>query len=294
MMSSSLARKYSCLTRIGHAAFAGDREAGRHLHAGHAFFEEAHRVGTGEHAAGRDQRNIDVFLAHVGEDLVDDQVQVVVLPVEAEAQVAAGQGAFDDDEVGRTVQFRDLAQEQLQRAYRGHDDAEIGFAEARVVLDQLEGTEVQAGRHGDAVDAGVQRRRQARAQGFLGRVHGQLFHAVHENQAIAFFRRHGRAHVQARRFGQALEVELHDRLVHVVDVELVELGLVLDEGRVELAVRDVLHHRVRDMADTAQARRFQRQLRGRNVHAHSANHDGHIFLVAQTQAEIINTFHCYP
>ena len=41
-------------------------------------------------------------------------------------------------------------------------------------------------------------------------------------------------------------------------------------------------------------RRFQRELGGRNVHAHSADHDGHIFLVAQTQAEIINTFHCYP
>jgi hypothetical protein len=242
-----------------------------------------------------DHRDVELLLAHEDMDLVHDGVQVVLLPVvDAEAQVAAGQRAFDDDVVGQAVQARDFFQEQLQRAHRRHDDAELGVAEARVVLDQVEGTQVQAGRHGDAVDARVHRRRQAGAQGFLGRVHGQLFHAVHEDQAIALLRFHGRADVQAGRLGQAVEVELDHRLVHVVDVELVELGLVFHEGGIELAVRDVLHHRIGDVPDTAQAGRFQRQLGGRNIDTHPADHDGHVFLVAQSQAEIINTFHCNP
>jgi hypothetical protein len=108
------------------------------------------------------------------------------------------------------------------------------------------------------------------------------------------FRRHGRAHVAAGGVGQAGQVELHHRLVHIVDVELVGLGLVLDVAGIELAVRDVFHHGVRNMANAAQACRFERQFRGRNIDTHAADHDGHIFLVAQTQAEIINTFHCYP
>jgi len=48
------------------------------------------------------------------------------------------------------------------------------------------------------------------------------------------------------------------------------------------------------MADSAQARRFERQLGRRNIDPHAADHDGHVLFIAQTQAEIINTFHCYP
>ena len=78
---------------------------------------------------------------------------------------------------------------------------------------------------------------------------------------------------------------LHHRLVDVVDVVLVLLELVLDEIGVVAPVGDRRHHRIGDMADAAQPRSFQRQLAGRNIHAHAADHDGHQFAACRTAGE---------
>jgi hypothetical protein len=90
------------------------------------------------------------------------------------------------------------------------------------------------------------------------------------------------------------QVELHARLVGVVDVVFVELGLVLDEAGVEAPVRHVGHHRVGNVADAAQAGRLQRQFGRRNIDPHATHHDWHQFLFAKLQAEIIYSFHCHP
>ena len=55
-----------------------------------------------------------------------------------------------------------------------------------------------------------------------------------------------------------------------------------------------MHHGIRDVSDAAQTRRFKRKFGGGNVNAHSANHDGHKFVAAQFEAEIINSFHRNP
>jgi hypothetical protein len=47
------------------------------------------------------------------------------------------------------------------------------------------------------------------------------------------------------------------------------------------------------VADAAQARGFQRQFGGRDVHPHAADHDRHQFLFAQPQAEIIDAVSQY-
>ena len=140
--------------------------------------------------------------------------------------------------------------------------------------------QVQAGGQGDAVDARVQRGVHARAQGVLGRVHGQLFHAVDEDQAIAALGFHGLAHMHAGGFGQQAQVELHDGLVAVLDIEFVLLELVFDVFGVEAAVGHRGHHGIGNMAHATQPGRFQRQRRGGDVHAHAAYHDGHQLLRA--------------
>ena len=275
-------------------AFVGDGEARGYLYACCAGFQEADGVAAGKDAACRDQRNVEVLVLQVSQQFLGDGHQVVFGPVHAKAQVAAGQRSFDNDEVGQTVELGVFAQEDLQRAYRRYDDAQLGFAEARMIGHQRERTEVQTGRQRDAVDAGVQRCVQARAQGFTRTIHGQLFHAVHKDQAWAFLGFHGLADMQALGFGQALEIELHDRLVRVIDVELVELGFILDEAGIETTIRYVFDHGVRNMANATESRGFQRQFRRRDIDTHSADHDGHVFVIAKSQAEIINTFHCYP
>jgi hypothetical protein len=218
--------------------------------------------------------------------------QVVLRPVHAEAEVAAGQRSFDHHVVGQAVGARAFLEEQLQRAQRGDDDAQLDVAKARMVLDQRERTQVQAGRQGDAVDPRVQCRLETDAQGLPGVVHGQLFHAVGEDHALAALGFHGAADMQGGGFRQQAEVELDHGLLAIGDVELVLPQLVLDVLGVEAAVGNRRHHRVGDVADAAQARHFQRQLRGRNIHAHAADHDRHQFLFAQTQAEIIDALHC--
>ncbi len=52
-----------------------------------------------------------------------------------------------------------------------------------------------------------------------------------------------------------------------------------------------LHHGVGNMADAAEARDFERQFGGRDIHPHAADDDRHQFLFAEVQAEIIDTFH---
>jgi hypothetical protein len=45
------------------------------------------------------------------------------------------------------------------------------------------------------------------------------------------------------------------------------------------------------MAHATQAGRFQRQIGGRNIHTHTAHHDGNQFFFTQAKAKIIYTRH---
>ncbi|MOA31962.1 hypothetical protein D3C78_1531480 [compost metagenome] len=101
------------------------------------------------------------------------------------------------------------------------------------------------------------------------------------------------ANVQLGRLFQQAEVELHHRLVAVLDVEFVLLQLVLDVLGVEAAVGNGRHHGVRDVADAAQTGSFQRQRGGGNVHAHATGDDGDQLFVAQFQAKVIYALHCF-
>ena len=96
----------------------------------------------------------------------------------------------------------------------------------------------------DAVNARVQRRIEPDLQCLLRPVHGELFHAVDENHAVATFGLHGVAYMQLGGFRKAAQIKLHNALVRVVDVVLVELGLFLHEFRVKPPIRYVLHHGV--------------------------------------------------
>jgi hypothetical protein len=188
---------------------------------------------------------------HPVADLDDDGGEVELGPVHAEAQMAAGERPLDHHVIGQAAGARALLQEELQGAQRGNDDAQLGVAETRMVLNQAERPQMQACRQRDAVDAVVEGRLETGAQGFPGRVHGQLFHAVDEHQPIAALGFHGAADVQRRRFDQQAEVELHDGLFGIGDVELVLLELVLDVLGIEAAVRNGRHHRVGDVADAS-------------------------------------------
>ena len=185
-------------------------------------------------------------------DLVHDGLEVVLRPVHAEAEMPAGERAFHDDVIGQAVEPGVLAQEQQQRAQRRNDDAELDVAKARMVLHQRERSQVQPGAQRDAVDPAIHRRCQAHAQRFARAAHGELFHAVDEDQAFAPLGLHGPAHVQPRRLGQPLEIELHHRLVGVEDVVLVLLLLLRHEPGLEPPVRNRGHHRVGDVADSAE------------------------------------------
>jgi hypothetical protein len=103
---------------------------------------------------------------------------------------------------------------------------------------------VQAGGQRDAIDAGIQRRTHAHLQRLLGRVHGELFHAVDQDHAAALLARHRAFHVQSGGFGQIAQVELDHRLVVGSDIGFVHGLLGLDELGLVAAVGDRLDHRV--------------------------------------------------
>ena len=170
----------------------------------------------------------------------------------------------------------------------------LASRETRVIFDQRERTEMQAGGQRDAVDAGIERCRHANLERLFRGVHGQLFHAVYEDQTGTLLALHGTGDVQAGRFGDLAEVELDRRLVFVLGVVLVESQLFLDEFRLVTAVGDGLDHRVRDMPDAAQPGRLKSQIGRRNINAHAADHDRYKLMLAQPQAEIVHTLHCYP
>ena len=153
---------------------------------------------------------------------------------------------------------------------------------------------MQACAQGDAVNAGVQRRGHAHLQRLARRVHGQLLHAINKHQALATLGLHGGLDMPAGSLGQHTEIELNDGFIRIVDVVLVEPGLVFDKAGVKTPVRDIGHHGIRNMPDAAQPGRLKRQLGGGNIHAHTAHHDGHQFFSSKLQAEIVNTFHSNP
>ncbi len=227
-------------------------------------------------------------------DLVGDGAQVILHPVvQPEAEVTASQRTFHHDEVGQAVGAGVLAQEQLQRAQRRDDDAQLDVAETRVVFDQRKRAQMQAGRQGDAVDAGGKRFPQPHLERLFRRVHGELFHAVDEDHAGAALGFHGLAHMQTGGFGDMAEIELHLRLVGIVDVVFVLLQLGLDEVGVVVTIRNGRQHGIRNMTYAAQTGSLQCQFCCRNVHAHAADHDRDQLLFAELQAEIIYTFHCF-
>ena len=100
--------------------------------------------------------------------------------------------------------------------------------------------------------------------------------------------------MQHRRLSQLPQIELDHRLVGIGDVVFVLLELVLHELGIEAPVGNRLDHRIRDMTDPAQACGFQRQIRGGDIHPHTADHDGHQLLLTEVQTEIINSFHETP
>ena len=102
---------------------------------------------------------------------------------------------------------------------------------------------------------------------------------------------HGCIYVIALRFDQLAQIELHNRLVGIEDVELVLLLLGAHHLGVVAAVGDRLHHGIRNMADTAKTSSLQRQHGGRNIHTHAADHDRHQLVLAQAQAKIVDSFH---
>src|SRR5690606_8908079 len=97
--------------------------------------------GAGEDAAGRDQWDVELLLAHPVADLGDDGGEVVLRPVQPEAEVAAGERALDYHVVGHAPGAGAFLEEELQCAQRADDDAELYVAEARMVLDEGEGSQ---------------------------------------------------------------------------------------------------------------------------------------------------------
>ena len=170
--------------------------------------------------------------------------------------MAAGQRTFDHDVIRRAVNTRVLAQKQLQRAQRRNNDAEFGVAKPRMISDQTERTQMQAGRERNAVDARIQRGGKPHAQGVFRRVHRQLFHAVDEDHALAALGLHGASDVVMRRLGEPAEIKQHGRFVGIRYVVFVALELFLGEMRAVAAVRHRLHHGIRDVPDTTKTRRL--------------------------------------
>ena len=82
------------------------------------------------------------------------------------------------------------------------------MTEARMIFDQCKRAQIESRRQGDSVNSGIQRRTQANREGFLRRVHGQLFHAVDEDEAGAALGLHGFADVQTRSLGKLAQIEL--------------------------------------------------------------------------------------
>ena len=240
---------------------------------------------------GRYHRDVQFLGTQVVDHFLVDGAQIILRPIQAETQVPTSQRPFDHDEIGQAVAARILAQEQLQRAHAGNDDAKLGVAETRMIFHQCKRAQVQPGRQGDAVYAGRQSRMQARPERFARRVHGELFHHVDENHAIAALGFHRLADVQAGGLDHLTQIELHLRLVGVLDVVFVLLQLHLDEVGVVAAIGHGGQHGIGYMPDTAQARNLQRQGGSGNIHAHTARHDGNQFMLAEAQAEIIHAFH---
>ena len=179
----------------------------------------------------------------------------------------------------------------MQRAQRRNNDAELDVAKSRMVFDQRESTQMQTCGQCDAIDAGIHRRAHSYTQGFLGPVHGQFFHAIDENQTIPVLGIHGRTNVAGGCVGECAKVELDHRLVGVGNIEFEFAQFVFDKFGVKAIVRYHRDHRIRDMANAAQARSDQRQLCRGNINAHAADHDRNQFFVAEFQTEIINALH---
>ena len=100
--------------------------------------------------------------------------------------------------------------------------------------------------------------------------------------------------MQTRRLGNLTEVELYDGLVGVFDVGFVLQELILDEVGVIAPIRYGGQHRIGDVSDTSQTGDLQREIGGRNIHAHPADHDRHQLLLAKMQTKIVYAFHYHP
>ena len=65
-----------------------------------------------------------------------------------------------------------------------------------------------------------------------------------------------------RRLGEPAKIEQHGRFVRIGNVVFVALELFLGEMRAIAAVRHRLHHGIRDVPDTTETRRLERQING--------------------------------
>ena len=126
------------------------------------------------------------------------------------------------------------------------------------------------------------------AQRFEGVVHRELFHAVDEDEAVAFLRAHDVLDVKARGALNLHRVEMHVGLRIEAGHVLVAAGLERRKARVVEAVRHVRHHGVGNVADAAEARHFKREFLRGNVDAHAALEDRLHGFRAQTEHVVIH------
>ena len=177
-----------------------------------------------------------LLVFHELDDFRHDVVQVVIGPVFTEAQMTAGQRAFDDAVIRHTVYTLTAAQENLQRTHARHDDADLHLMEARVIFNQFECAVVQTSRQRNAVNAGIKTGLESRAERIGRSTHRELLHHVNEETAVTLLALDCGFHDTQCRVVQLVEVELDLRLVLAVAVELVTPGFRLREMGVHATI----------------------------------------------------------
>ena len=276
---------------VRQAALLGDGKAGCDLHPGCATFQKTDCVRATEHATGCNQGNVELFALQPGVNLRCDGGQVILRPVHPEPQMTARQRPFHDHIVGEAASAGAFLEEQLQRPERRHDDAQLDVAKAWMVLDQRKRAQVQSRCQGDAINPCIHCSHQPRPQGFPRAVHGELFHAVDEDQSVTRLARHGALDMGTLGLSDQAKVKLDRGLVTVRDVVLVLLELVTHVFGVVAAITDGWGHGIGNMPDPPQSCRNQREVRGGNIHPHSTDHDRHEFALPQFETKVVHTLH---
>jgi len=215
------------LDLVRQARLPGDGESRGHLHGGSARLQVLDRIGAGEDAARRNDRNIQIFLFEKGERFSHDGLQALRLPVVwAEAEMATGQRTFDHNVVWRPLQTHGSFQEDREGSHRRDDDAELDVTEPFVLADKIEASQMESGGQRDAVDSRFHGCLHAHLECRGGVVHRKLLHAIHEDRSIACFLTDGMGYKPLLSFGELFQIEMHRRFVAIVDVRRIHLALV--------------------------------------------------------------------